>query len=612
MSLITGKDKEIRNFCDFERLNYHYGQMITERDFRDQQKYYNEKRWMMNFYGIGWGILKGLQVRLKHEDTCSQTSNGQPPCIVLDSGIAIDHYGNEIYVDEEKELNLADRMKNKGHQNSEADDQDYPDKIYIGLKYCEYDTEPFRAIETHSCEIDECLYSRTKETFRIMVSEKLWPHVHEHTMYHEQTCKSGHSPDNDVPVMDVHEPFPDQQKGIIIPLAIVKNDGKLWIVDNYSIRREIYSNYHLSLLIHKLSCEVLKNCRPGSDRRSHVPLLAQTIPGVQYRDGRIRCFKNAGVRPFKITTDGLSVWFTDLKENEIHRLCTGTNSEKEIESIEVEKSAWGIAYDGKFIWITHPDNGSLSRFEVRHKHNEKSCVQLSNFEPGEIIFADNYLWIAAVKKSKREKKSDEQNVKTDSQSAEKHTHGEVHLVKFDPVSCQVVTPTVKICDHGTVSTIQTMVYDGSSIWIALENKDRDKTIILYQVDESKMSKAVEIRGCAKDITFDGTNIWAVHQEGASKIDIDEKEEVATTIDRGELSSVAFDGSMMWGVQNRDREVELKRCDIYTLEQRGGYELRSDEGKVTVERVCFDGTYLWATASIEELNNYKGVLYRLLP
>ena len=607
MSFKTEKDNEGQIFSNFERLNYHYGQMITERDFRDQQKYYNEKRWMMNFYGIGWGVLRGLFVRLKHEDTCSHTSEDQLPCIVIDPGVAIDHYGNEIYVAEKQERNVSEIMK-KNVAIKEADDVKLPDTIYIGIKYLEVDTEPFRAIETHGCEIDECLYSRKKETYKIVVTDKLWLHVHEHALHHEHS----HSPDNFLPETHQHRSFPAQKRGVIVPLAAVKKTGGLWVVDNKSIRRELHSNYDLGLLIQNLSLELLKNCRGASDRRSHVPLLAQTIPGLQYRDGRIRCFKNAGTRPFRITTDGKSIWFTDLKEKKIHRMCTDIHSKKEIESISVEKTAWGIAYDGKHIWVTHPDNGSLSRFETRHSHDKKSSIQLSNYEPGEMIFADNFLWIAAVRRSEKKKKSDEKDVNPDIPHTEKHTQGEVHLVKFDPDSCQVVGRAIKICDSGTVSTVHAMAYDGSTLWIALENDNRDKTVIRYVIGATNIDKPVEIRGCASDIAFDGTHIWAVHQDGASKIDIDEKVEIAATIDRGELSLVAFDGATIWGVQNRDREVELKRYDIYTLEQRGGYELRSDEGKVAVEQVCFDGTYLWATASIEELNNYKGVLYRLLP
>jgi len=128
------------------------------------------------------------------------------------------------------------------------------------------------------------------------------------------------------------------------------------------------------------------------------------------------------------------------------------------------------------------------------------------------------------------------------------------------------------------------------------------------------SEPIELRSTgARDITFDGTHIWVVHNEGASKIDIDDKEELSATIERGELSSIVFDGKMLWTVQNRDREVDLRRCDLYTLDNCGGYELHpSEKGVLNIGRLCFDGTYIWATAIKNSDNISIGAIYRILP
>lgn len=39
----------------FERNNFFYGKLMTVRDFCDEQRYFNEKRWLLNRMISGWG-----------------------------------------------------------------------------------------------------------------------------------------------------------------------------------------------------------------------------------------------------------------------------------------------------------------------------------------------------------------------------------------------------------------------------------------------------------------------------------------------------------------------------------------------------------------------------
>ncbi len=71
----------------FTRNRYFYGKLLTVRDFEIEQRYFNDKRRMINRLAVGTGILSGLDVVAVNDRTVS-----------IDPGIAIDSYGREIIV----------------------------------------------------------------------------------------------------------------------------------------------------------------------------------------------------------------------------------------------------------------------------------------------------------------------------------------------------------------------------------------------------------------------------------------------------------------------------------------------------------------------------------
>jgi hypothetical protein len=73
----------------FERNNYFYGKMMTVRDFFAEQRYFNEKRWLINRMILGWGVVCGLEVRPKDNAVDE---------VVVTPGLAIDCCGREILV----------------------------------------------------------------------------------------------------------------------------------------------------------------------------------------------------------------------------------------------------------------------------------------------------------------------------------------------------------------------------------------------------------------------------------------------------------------------------------------------------------------------------------
>src|SRR6476469_4822243 len=84
-------------FC---RSNYYRGKLLTERDFRDEQRYFLDKTRLHNLALHGWGIVCGLAV--KPHPYCPDRR------IILEPGLAIDTCGREIRVVHEVEIALPD------------------------------------------------------------------------------------------------------------------------------------------------------------------------------------------------------------------------------------------------------------------------------------------------------------------------------------------------------------------------------------------------------------------------------------------------------------------------------------------------------------------------
>jgi DNA-binding beta-propeller fold protein YncE len=88
------------NLEPMERLNYHTGQFLAERDMRDEQAYQIGKRHQHNHFLHGTGTVCGLKV-LPHPN---------PECrdrfVVIQPGLALDCCGREIVVKEAVEVEL--------------------------------------------------------------------------------------------------------------------------------------------------------------------------------------------------------------------------------------------------------------------------------------------------------------------------------------------------------------------------------------------------------------------------------------------------------------------------------------------------------------------------
>ncbi|MFZ5352355.1 MAG: hypothetical protein ACOZCL_06465 [Bacillota bacterium] len=138
----------------FERNRYFYGKLFTVRDFETEQRYFNDKRRMLNKFVVGSGIVSGLQVVAIDEKTVS-----------IEPGIAIDSLGREIVVPFPitQKLSLVEGFPNNEYSNN----------IYLCIAYDEKGKELVHSVSgstEESGDVNE--YNRINESYKIFIKEE--------------------------------------------------------------------------------------------------------------------------------------------------------------------------------------------------------------------------------------------------------------------------------------------------------------------------------------------------------------------------------------------------------------------------------------------------------
>lgn len=138
----------------FERNRYFYGKLLTVRDFESEQKYFNDKRRLLNRLLYGSGVLSGMQVVAVDDKTIS-----------VEMGVAIDYIGREIVIPSPVTLKLS---MIEGFTNNE-----YKKNVYLCVAYDEKGKEPVHSVGNSSVRSDEVSeYNRVLESYRLFINEE--------------------------------------------------------------------------------------------------------------------------------------------------------------------------------------------------------------------------------------------------------------------------------------------------------------------------------------------------------------------------------------------------------------------------------------------------------
>lgn len=145
------------NYFPFERNKYYYGKLLTEQNFIQEQKYFNDKRRMQNHFLHGEGVAAGLNVIQSDEKSIS-----------VEAGIAIDFTGREIvvYTPAVKKLSMIDGFdKVTGERGREY--------VYLCIEYAETDVEQsYNIAGSGVFQADHVDYDKTREGYHLYITEK--------------------------------------------------------------------------------------------------------------------------------------------------------------------------------------------------------------------------------------------------------------------------------------------------------------------------------------------------------------------------------------------------------------------------------------------------------
>jgi hypothetical protein len=141
-------------YYPFERNRYFYGKLLTVRDFESEQKYFNDKRRLMNRLLHGAGVITGLQVIAVDDKSVS-----------VEMGAAIDALGREIIIPSPVTLKLS---MMHGFTNNE-----YAKNVYLCLAYDEKGKEPVHSVANAAVRSDEISeYNRVMESYKVFIREE--------------------------------------------------------------------------------------------------------------------------------------------------------------------------------------------------------------------------------------------------------------------------------------------------------------------------------------------------------------------------------------------------------------------------------------------------------
>lgn len=238
------KGERCCSVCDpphFERNNYYYGKLLTERDFFVEQDYFNKKRWLINRMALGWGVLCGLDL---------ETVAGDPNRVRVTPGLAIDCCGREILVCEEQDVPLTPQelaCDKEQQQTGEGGRE-----LVICLEFHQCKTEPVSLPPIACDQKGKCEFNRIRDSFKISVRP-----LPEHLHHHQSLCPEN-AEDRDKTLHgylcdQLREECPECPESDCVVLGTIKvdqNNNLLGAIDACSHRRLVYNNQLLYDLIH--------------------------------------------------------------------------------------------------------------------------------------------------------------------------------------------------------------------------------------------------------------------------------------------------------------------------------------------------------------------------
>jgi hypothetical protein len=257
-------------FCKvshFERNNYFHGKMLSARDLAAEQRYFNEKRWLINRMIVGWGIVCGLEVCLE---------NG---CLVVRPGLALDCCGHELLICERQALHVNKIAEQLGEHDSSSYEA-IPWALCLEYQECKMESVKPPSSCNSSCDQQESgpEYNRIRDHYRLSIRRRDDACPKDYTDFCCPYDGLGHGTSIHKALVERSRKCPECKECECVLLAtgiLEPNPGQAFQIrleeDYWKYRRIVYTNRALADLIRCFQVEL-----------AHITEINWT-PGYNYR-----------------------------------------------------------------------------------------------------------------------------------------------------------------------------------------------------------------------------------------------------------------------------------------------------------------------------------------
>lgn len=155
------RQRNRRGLNTFVRTRYFYGQQLDVEHFESEQKYFNEKRWLVNRLVAGYGVVCGLDVRPSADGKAVQVM----------PGVAIDRAGREIVVPRPAisgEIPKAEPRDGDPNYDEQCDTKNW---VHVSLCYHECLSGPQRVAIAECDATPECENGVVRERYEIVIQD---------------------------------------------------------------------------------------------------------------------------------------------------------------------------------------------------------------------------------------------------------------------------------------------------------------------------------------------------------------------------------------------------------------------------------------------------------
>ncbi len=231
------------------RNRYFFGKKLDVRHFELEQDYFNAKRWLLNRFVSGFGVVCGLNV--------VWADPSKRDAVIVRPGLAIDKWGREIIVvNDSKPVKIVPMVTDTCKPGEEKFNH-----VCIGYLECEADPAPVLASECDGGQ--RCMPDSIQERYKISVLPCKAPKIPRRCQIPDLTNDDTGEIDYDIMAKWISEKCPKRADNPCIPLAELEFDdnGKCSGID-ITVRPIVYTNDLLYEMILAIT-EQDSSPRPG-------------------------------------------------------------------------------------------------------------------------------------------------------------------------------------------------------------------------------------------------------------------------------------------------------------------------------------------------------------